>query len=422
MKVRPVVVAEAIFLSFVFFLANIRSTIYWSLYPPVDSITEPAWRETFLWLVVLMLLYYLLRKYDLSRTYLQAWREQPILIVFVFFSLFSVFWSTAWNVTLHRCLAFVFGTAMAVYLGIRYSITELLRVLAILGATILIASCLLVFLNPALGTAPNHPYYGAWRGIFWHKNQLGNILPIFTLVYLMYFFSPVNRSDFPRKVIVVFFYITSLVVILFSKSASGYILVFLLHLAFGAAFIWLKVRRLLLPMHYFFAFVISVGVGVAVMFNLDFIFGLLGKEITLTGRIPMWGILMNEIFPMHPWLGQGFGTIWADESFRILMSVLVDWSYPVMIGDNGFLDILLNLGIVGLVFFLLNYFKAWFVSVKLFLQELNLESFFPFIFMIYSLFANVSFSLFLETEIFVWILMVALMISSTSIKRKLSLV
>jgi len=413
MKVRPVVVAEAIFLSFLFFLANIRSSIFWSLYPPVETITEPAWRETLLWLLALFLMYYLLIKHDLFHAYLQAWQRQPLLIIFVLFSLASIFWSTAWTVTLHRSLAFIFGTSMAVYLGVKYSTSQLLRVLTLLGSVILIASYLLIFLNPNLGTAPGSPYYGAWRGIFWHKNQFGNIMPIFTLVFLMYLFSSGIHRNLSEKVVAALLYILSLIAVFFSKSASGYILVFIVHLTFGAAFLWLKARHLLRPSHYYIVLAISLVAGIGVLLNLDFVFGLVGREANLTGRIPMWGILFREVFPLHPWFGQGFGTIWADLDFRLYMRDLTGWTYPVLIGDNGFIDILLNLGIVGLALFLLNYAKTWIVSVKFFLSESSLESFFPFTFMVYSLFANLTFSLFMETEIFVWILIVALLVSST---------
>jgi hypothetical protein len=133
----------------------------------------------------------------------------------------------------------------------------------------------------------------------------------------------------------------------------------------------------------------------------------------------MWGILVREVFPLHPWLGQGFGTIWASLDFRLRMRDSAGWLYPIMIGDNGFIDILLNLGVVGLVLFFWNYIKAWISSVRYFLRELSLEGFFPFIFMIYTFFANLTFSLFMETEVFVWTLIVALMVIVTRKKDEI---
>lgn len=413
MKARTVVIAEIIFLIFVFLLANIRSVIFWSLYPPADTITRPAWREILLWLVALALMVYLLIKHNLFKTYLLAWRQQPLLIVFIVFSLASIFWSNTWTVTLHRSLAFTFATLAAVYLGVRYSIKKFLQMLFLFGAIILMASYTLIWASPALGTAPGHPYYGAWRGIFWHKNQLGNIMPIFNLVFLFWCFSPNVRNKPFERIAAVLLYVLSMIMIFFAKSASGYVLVSLVHFAFGATFLWLKIRHLLRPIHYYITLAVILAGVIGVFLNLDFVFGLLHRESTFTGRVPMWEILLREVFPQKPWFGQGFGTIWADLGFRLQMRDLAGWPYPIMIGDNGFLDILLNLGVVGLVLFLLNYIKVWIDSVRYFLQELSLEGFFPFIFMIFTFFVNLTFSLFMETEVFIWTLIVTLMVGMT---------
>ncbi len=401
---------ETVFLTLVFFLINIRSFIFWSLYPETAAFPGEAWREVFIWLAALIMMFYLLKQQNLIGTYFSTWLKEPILIGFILFSLASVFWATSWTVTLHRSLVFAFASMAAVFLGLRYSIRGFLQALFWCGAVIAAASFLLVFLAPTLGTDLSPIYGGAWRGVFWHKNQLGNILPIFNLAFLVLFFSWKPGEASGRKQLAAVFYFLSLVEILFAKSASGYILVFLLHLALGLAFIWLKLRHLFRPRHYYMALVIFLLAVAGALLNLDFIFGLVGRETNLTGRIPMWGVLFREVFPLHPWFGQGFGSIWANLDFRLYMRDLVGWLYPVMIGDNGFIDILLNLGVVGLALFLLYYAKAWINSVRYFLQEINLEGFFPFIFMIYTFFANLTFSLFMETEVFVWTVMVALMI------------
>ncbi|MBK8698447.1 MAG: hypothetical protein IPN29_02440 [Saprospiraceae bacterium] len=136
------------------------------MYPPTDTIADPAWREILLWVLALFLMVFLLIKHNLFASYLQAWRGQPLLIGFLAFSLASIFWSNMWTVTLHRSLVFAFATLAAVYLGVRYSINKLLQLLVVIGLVILVASYALIFINPALGTSPGFPYYGAWRGIF----------------------------------------------------------------------------------------------------------------------------------------------------------------------------------------------------------------------------------------------------------------
>jgi len=414
MKARPVVVVvDAIFLLFVFLLSNIRSTIFWSLYPSADVIVGPAWREIFLWLMVLALMFYLLKRRNLFDTYLRAWRQQPLLIGFIIFSITSTFWSNTWTVTLHRSLAFTFATTAAVYFGVRYSIDKFLHVLVLLGLIILTASYTLIFASPSLGTALNHPYYGAWRGIFWHKNQLGNIMPIFNLVFLIGLFSMNVLNTYLERIGAFLLYVLSMVMVFFAKSASGYILVLLIHFSFGLVVLWLKLRHLMHPVHYYAVLIVFLAGAAGASLNIEFILGLFNRTPTFTGRVPMWTILLRDVFPQRSWGGHGFGTIWADENFRFQMRDQVGWTYPVLIGDNGFLDILLNLGVIGLALFLLIYIKTWINSVRYFRQELTLEGFFPFIFMIYTFFANLTFSLFMETEVFVWTLIITLMVGMT---------
>lgn len=410
MKVKPIVVAETIFLGFVFFLANIRSLSLWSLYPPADTLADPAWREILLWLLALFLMIYLLLKHNLFEPYLQAWRRQPLLIGFLVFSLVSIFWSNMWTVTLHRGLVFAFATAAAIYLGVRYSIDKFLQLLVVLGVVILAASYMLIFVNPALGISSGFPYYGAWRGIFWHKNQLGNLMAIFNLVFLFWCFSSNIRNKPLERIAVVVLYALSLIMIFFAKSASGYILVLIIHFAFGAAWLWLKLQHQMRPVHYYIILIVILAGSAGVLLNLEFVLGLFNRTPTFTGRVPLWIILLRDVFSQKPWAGYGFGTIWADENFRYYMRDRVNWSFPILIGDNGFLDILLNVGILGFSLFLLNYIKVWINSIRYFQKELTLEGFFPFIFMIYTFFANLTFSMFMEIEVFIWALLVTLMV------------
>jgi hypothetical protein len=48
----------------------------------------------------------------------------------------------------------------------------------------------------------------------------------------------------------------------------------------------------------------------------------------------------------------------------------------------------------------------------------KLEGFFPLLVMVYAVFANISFSLFAESEVFVWMLIVAVLFMATSFIRR----
>jgi O-antigen ligase len=91
----------------------------------------------------------------------------------------------------------------------------------------------------------------------------------------------------------------------------------------------------------------------------------------------------------------------------------VGWGFPVAIGDNGFLDILLHVGVVGFALFMGVLIFEFIQAARFARQSYTLASFFPLLFMIYAVMANISFSLFLETETFVWLVMIAVLFAIT---------
>src|SRR5258706_2638951 len=121
--------AEFIFLFLVFLLVNLRSFVFWTLFPDVTSLAGYAWREVALWFFALLLMVYLLWTRESFRIYFDAWRRQPLLIGFILFCLASVVWSDSWMTTLHRSLAFLFASLAAVYIGTRYSLVGFIRIL-----------------------------------------------------------------------------------------------------------------------------------------------------------------------------------------------------------------------------------------------------------------------------------------------------
>jgi O-antigen ligase len=89
------------------------------------------------------------------------------------------------------------------------------------------------------------------------------------------------------------------------------------------------------------------------------------------------------------------------------MQHVVGWGFPVVIADNGFLDILLHVGILGFIPFLGVLIVAFVRSGKFAFRNPSLINFFPLLLMVYAVIANISFSLFLETETFIWLVIVA---------------
>jgi O-antigen ligase len=154
--------------------------------------------------------------------------------------------------------------------------------------------------------------------------------------------------------------------------------------------------------------------GILILSNLDFVFGLFNRSPTLTGRTGMWKYLLTEIVPQHLWWGYGFGAFWTFDSFRELVRQNIGWASQPLIGDNGFLDILLHVGVVGLLVFIGVLLVALIRTLKFAISNKTLTDFIPLLIMIYALFANISFSMFAETEVFVWLLVAASLFMTTT--------
>jgi exopolysaccharide production protein ExoQ len=65
----------------------------------------------------------------------------------------------------------------------------------------------------------------------------------------------------------------------------------------------------------------------------------LGRDTTLTGRTDVWGTLVPVVF-RQPLLGSGFGGFWTYRTREV---------YQISEGHSGYLDVLLDLGFVGLL-------------------------------------------------------------------------
>ena len=90
------------------------------------------------------------------------------------------------------------------------------------------------------------------------------------------------------------------------------------------------------------SFIITIGIFTPMtsgLFLTDFA-ATLGRSETLTGRTEIWERLI-PFFERHPILGWGFGSFWTPETMEVI--------FGVNEAHNGYLDVCLGLGVVGLL-------------------------------------------------------------------------
>lgn len=98
-------------------------------------------------------------------------------------------------------------------------------------------------------------------------------------------------------------------------------------------------------------------VACAGYFSLPALAQWMGRDATLSGRTLIWKQVWIFIL-QRPWLGWGYDAFWRGtrgEAFRVVAAV----HFMVFHAHNGFLEIWLELGAVGLVLFALSYLRAW---------------------------------------------------------------
>ncbi|NMB55682.1 MAG: O-antigen ligase family protein [Leptolinea sp.] len=405
-----------VFIVLVFFLSNLTALAFWFnfwLFITAYRFAVPQIMmvgiNCLLWLITAGVLFRQLYKQGKWWEYLGIWKQKRILLVFLALAFLSIFWSINPWISAYKVFLLLAATAVGIYLGKNYSFFRMLDLLFWFFSIAILFSTALALLKPGVGTMEEYPYFGAWCGPFWNRNHLGSLSALSSailLLRLLYLGRKNNRLFWADLVVLG----VSLLVTYKTRSATGYILTIALLGSIILAGLWLRYRRQLTRKHYLIILSIFVVTVLICLSQLDFIFGLMGRNASLTGRIPLWGALFNYAISKNPWIGYGYGAIWSMGVFRDGLRLPIDWSRAILIADNGYIDILLSVGIAGFIPFIFTYIQTWIVSIRQVLTSKTMIDFFPAIFLLYTLIANITFSLFMETEVFVWMLIIYVLI------------
>jgi O-antigen ligase len=89
-------------------------------------------------------------------------------------------------------------------------------------------------------------------------------------------------------------------------------------------------------------------VGAFAFFASDLLFGLLGKDATLTGRTKIWSAILRQINE-RPWSGFGYAAIWDEtDQWGPLAWITKDAGFRAHHAHNSWLEQWLAIGVPGL--------------------------------------------------------------------------
>ena len=270
-------------------------------------------------------------------------RGNAPIILFLLYCLASVTWADVPVVAFKRWIRAVGDVMMIlVILTDRYPDVALKSVLSRVGYVLVPLSILFIRFFPELGRAYSIGGRPMWTGVCTDKNGLGAICMIVGAVVLWRWINTYSVKDLVHRTA----QLTALTAMLLM---IGYLLSIVDSKTALMCFVFASVvvlwRGLFKRPWAVFSFVVgTVAVCYAVL--IEGVAGealeAIGRDPTLTGRTDVWQRVLS--FVQNPWFGYGYESFWMGPRLQALNS----WGGNT--AHNGYLEIYVNLGWVGLFF------------------------------------------------------------------------
>lgn len=318
------------------------------------------------------------------------WREvlclalrEKFMVLLLGLAALSCLWSGVPGLTLARTVALSGCTLFGVYFGLTYNPAQQLKLLGWAAIIIIASSYFFSIFLPDLGVMPGF-HDGLWRGIYGHKNVMGRAVVLGSIALFFLACRPGRK-----RLLFLSFFWAGLALLLFSASRLSmavYISIFLLlacylllrrqwrpaciailavAVATGGLVTQLKYK--VYPSIMFSEMVGNMETSAAqhggtetLMEPQDILRSTIAKApdssddaylVRGAGRLNLW----REVWRMtveHPWLGYGYGGFWRGTNgpSKQVWERIEHWN-PTD-AHNGFMDLLLELGLIGLGLFL----------------------------------------------------------------------
>lgn len=279
----------------------------------------------------------------------------------------SALWSDSAAITAVQSVATAATLIIAALLGTHLKLREILAGFVAGGLLIAALSVALGVVVPSYGLMPSGYQGGALRGLYIHRNLLAEVLTPAAIAALAL---PLTGAHRTLKKLACLLPLVATIFLTRSSTAIG-VLAAVIALAVAFAIIR-RVKRRWRGLALFAAVVAGAFTILIVLANVSIVFALLQRDDTLTGRTPIWDAV-TRLITMRPITGYGWGAVWGEGAATrtfVTRSVL----FEVDSAHSGYLELLLQIGIVGFILFALLLAGILIRGIKQVVTEGSVES------------------------------------------------
>ncbi len=277
---------------------------------------------------------------------LRVIRLDAALFGFVSVAALSTFWSADPGETFRQAVILITVTLFGAYLVLRFALAEILQIWALVFVASVAVNYAIIFALPVYGVAEQ----GQWDGVFTQKNALGWIALVGIPTLLL-----AGRSMLRMRAP---YYLSAVGMggLLLGSQSKTMLLATGGTLGLMFTYRLFRGRQTVRGILYLTLLGVVGGMIALTMINLNDLTELLDRDVTFTGRIPLWELLLP--FAMaEPLLGYGYQAVFTGY-FGPIHEVWVLERWNPSHAHNELLNLWLQVGLVGVCFYLFSLLRA----------------------------------------------------------------
>lgn len=298
-----------------------------------------------------------------------------LMVGFLFIMGINIFISIDSAITIQRLFALTINIFIAYYLSVRSSTDLTLTAIANAFRNVLVITSIFTLLmyfvdaSTLIDQGENSNLRGTFKGLFPMKNVLGRFMVMFILFELS------------RKRINYFLIALASFWLVVSQSATGLV---------AAATLIPIMLTTSLSSNKRLATILLISMALVLVFfpiilDLDYVKVILSeyldKSADLSGRTTLWPYVIEAAIK-RPWFGYGFSAFW--ESPDAYQQVLQYFNWSPGHAHNGFIQLLIDFGLLGAIPLLFAYLRVSKYAIELYSKRITVAFSFCYILLVFN--------------------------------------